>query len=176
MAVSTVRRVLGARWQLSRVPLWRCLRCKLTSPHLTCTKVSGEMDKTLHSKDKEERMVVSMVVDTSDNLRPGVCLANDSRPLQNIAKIYNARNRIYSKNSTLNFVRVPKWLWTHRCTKFQLELLIRSTASAIHKCRENILESSRNVSEKHYSFGRLVNFDPSRITHPLYVVYRRNGI
>ena len=31
--------------------------------------------------------------------------------------------------------------------KFQLEILIRSTISAIHKFQENILESSRNVSE-----------------------------
>ena len=36
-------------------------------------------------------------------------------------------------------------LGTH--TKFQLEILIRSTISAIHKFRENILESSRNISE-----------------------------
>ena len=32
-------------------------------------------------------------------------------------------------------------------TKFQLEILIGSGISAIHKIRENILESSRNVSE-----------------------------
>ena len=31
-------------------------------------------------------------------------------------------------------------------TTFQLEILIRSTMSAIHKFRENILESSRNVT------------------------------
>ena len=32
-------------------------------------------------------------------------------------------------------------------TKFQLEIPITSTISAIHKFRENILESSWNVSE-----------------------------
>ena len=36
-------------------------------------------------------------------------------------------------------------LGTHK--KFQLEIIIRSTISAIHKFRKNILESSRNVSE-----------------------------
>ena len=32
-------------------------------------------------------------------------------------------------------------------TKFQFEILIRSTIPAIHKFRENILEGSWNVSE-----------------------------
>ena len=32
-------------------------------------------------------------------------------------------------------------------TKFQLEILITSTICALHKCRDNFLESSRNVSE-----------------------------
>ena len=49
-----------------------------------------------------------------------------------------------------------KGLGTH--TKFQLEILIRITISAIHKFRENILESSRNVSEitpwNHYGTDR----------------------
>ena len=43
-----------------------------------------------------------------------------------------------------NFVRVHA-LGTR--TKFQLEILIRTTISVIHKFQENILESSRNVSE-----------------------------
>ena len=32
-------------------------------------------------------------------------------------------------------------------TKFQLEILIRSTILVIYKFRENVLESSRNISE-----------------------------
>ena len=48
--------------------------------------------------------------------------------------------------SSWNFVRVPKaWLWAR--TKFQFEMLIGSAISATHKFRDNILESSRNVSE-----------------------------
>ena len=44
--------------------------------------------------------------------------------------------------SSWKFVRVPK-----ASTKFQLEILTTSTISVIHTFRENILESSRNVSE-----------------------------
>ena len=50
--------------------------------------------------------------------------------------------------SSWNLVRVPKAcmaLGTH--TKLQLEILIRSMISAIHKFWENILESSQNVTE-----------------------------
>ena len=49
--------------------------------------------------------------------------------------------------SSWNSVCVPKTLALGTRTKFRLEILIRSTISAIHKFRENILESSRNVSE-----------------------------
>ena len=70
---------------------------------------------------------------------PGGCFTNVSRALENnIAKIYNTRNHIYGENFKLA-------LDTH--TMLQLEILIRSTISAIHTFRENILESSRNVSE-----------------------------
>ena len=58
----------------------------------------------------------------------------------------NAWNQILGEVSisSWNFVRVSKALGTG--TKFQLEILI-STISPIHKFRENILESSRNVNE-----------------------------
>ena len=51
----------------------------------------------------------------------------------NLTKIYNARNHIYGKNFKLA-------LSTRRT--FQLEMLPRSMISAVHKFRENILESS----------------------------------
>ena len=58
------------------------------------------------------------------------------------------------------------------CTKFQLEILIRNTISAIHKFRENILESSRNVSEttpRYLMMYSLVQHAPTTTTwfHPL---------
>ena len=74
---------------------------------------------------------------------PGGCLTNVSWAFQNnIEKIYNARNHIYSENFTLKFCMCA--LGTR--TKFQLEILILSTNSAIHKFWENILVSSWNVS------------------------------
>ena len=81
-------------------------------------------------------------------LGSGGCFTNASRALQrNLAKIYNARNHIYSENFKLKICTCAqsKALGTH--TKFQLEILIRSAIFAIHKFRENMLESSRNVSE-----------------------------
>ena len=47
--------------------------------------------------------------------------------------------------SSWNFVRVPMALGTR--TKFQLEILTRSTISTIYIFRDNCLESSRNVNE-----------------------------
>ena len=49
--------------------------------------------------------------------------------------------------SSWNFVRVPKaWLWTH-VQSFSLKSPWKSTIFAIHKFGDNILESSRNISE-----------------------------
>ena len=79
---------------------------------------------------------------------PGGCFTNVSRALQkNLAKIYNARNYIYGENSKLKLCTCAQSMALGTRTKFQLELLIRNAISAIHKFRENILESSRNVSE-----------------------------
>ena len=47
--------------------------------------------------------------------------------------------------SSSNFACVPKAMGTR--TKFQSEILIQSTDFTIHKFRENISESSQNVSE-----------------------------
>ena len=65
----------------------------------------------------------------------------------NLAKIGNARNHIYSENFKLKLCTCAqsKALGTH--TKFQLEIRIRSAISAIHKFREDILDSSQNVSK-----------------------------
>ena len=79
---------------------------------------------------------------------PGGCVTNVSRALQkNLAKIYNARNRIYRENFKLKLCTCAQSMPLGTRTGFQLEILIRSTISAIHKFREIILESSRNVSE-----------------------------
>ena len=76
------------------------------------------------------------------------CFTNVSRALQkNLAKIYNARNHIYSENFKLKLCTCAQSMGLGTRTKFQLEILIRSTISAIQKFREIILESSRNVSE-----------------------------
>ena len=73
----------------------------------------------------------------------GGCFTNVSRAPQNtLAKIYNTRNHIYGE--TL-YVCQSKALGIR--TKFQLEILIISIICAIHKFRENFLESSRNISE-----------------------------
>ena len=78
----------------------------------------------------------------------GGCFTYVSRALQNnLAKIHNARNHIYGKNFKLKLCMCAQSMALGTHTKFQLEILIRSTISAIHKFRENILESSRNVSE-----------------------------
>ena len=79
---------------------------------------------------------------------PGGCFTNVSQALQrNLAKIHNAKNPIYGENFKLKLCMCAQShaLGTH--TKFQLEILIRSTIFAIHKFREKILESSRNVSK-----------------------------
>ena len=78
----------------------------------------------------------------------GGCFTNVSRALQNnLAKIYNAKNHIYSENFKLKFCTCAQSMALGTHTKFQLEILIRGTIFAIHKFGENILESSLNVSE-----------------------------
>ena len=79
---------------------------------------------------------------------PGGCFTKVSRALQNnLAKIHNARNHIYGENFKLKLCTCAQSIALGSRTKFQLEILIKSTISVIHKFRENILESSRNLSE-----------------------------
>ena len=84
-------------------------------------------------------------------VRTGGCFTSVSRALQNnLAKIYNARNDIYGENFKLKLCTCAQSMALGTRAKFQLEILIRSmnsTKSLWHKFRENILESSRNVSE-----------------------------
>ena len=79
---------------------------------------------------------------------PGGCFTNVSRALQNnLAKIYNARNHIYYENFKLKLCTCAQSMALGTRTKYQLEIVTKGKISAIHKFRENILESSRNVNE-----------------------------
>ena len=72
---------------------------------------------------------------------------NVPRALQsNLAKLYNARIHIYDEYFTLTLCTCAQNMALGTCTKFRLEILIRSTISAKHKFRENIFERSGNDS------------------------------
>ena len=78
----------------------------------------------------------------------GGCFTNVSRDLQNnIAKIHNTRKHIDDENFKLKLCTCAQSMALGTHTKCKLEIFIRSTISAIHKFRENILESMRNISE-----------------------------
>ena len=78
----------------------------------------------------------------------GGCFNNVSRALQNdLAKIHNAKNHIWVENFKLKLCTCAQSMALGTRTKFQLEILIRGTISAIHNFRDNILETSRNISE-----------------------------
>ena len=78
----------------------------------------------------------------------GGCFTKVSRALQNnLSKKHNTRNHIYGENFKLKLCACAQSMALGTRTKFQLEICITSLISAIHKFRENILESSRNVSE-----------------------------
>ena len=81
----------------------------------------------------------------SDNDHPGGCFTNVSRALQNnLVKIHNTGKHIYGENFKL---KLCTWAQSHALgsrTKFKLEIPVRSTISAIHKFRENILCSLWN--------------------------------
>ena len=79
---------------------------------------------------------------------PRGCFTNVLLALQNnLAKIYKTRNDIYGENFKLKLCACAQSMALGTRTKFQLEILIRSTISAIHKFRDNILESWPKVSE-----------------------------
>ena len=61
--------------------------------------------------------------------------------------VYNARNHIYGENFELKICTCARSIAWGTRTKFQLEIPIKSTTSAIYKFRKSILESSRNVSD-----------------------------
>ena len=87
-------------------------------------------------------------VSRSTGRTPGGCLTNVSGALQNnLAKIHNTGNHIYGENFKLKLCTCGQSMALGTHTKFQLEILMRTTISAIHKFQENIFESSRNVSE-----------------------------
>ena len=54
---------------------------------------------------------------------------------------------IYADNFKLKLCMCAQNMASGTRTKFQFEILIKSTILVIYKIRENILESSRNVSE-----------------------------
>ena len=69
-----------------------------------------------------------------------------SRALQNnLVKIHNAGYHIYGENFKLKLCTSAQSMALGTHTKSQLEILTRSTISAIHKFQENILESFRNL-------------------------------
>ena len=77
-----------------------------------------------------------------------VCTTDVLRALQNnVANIYNARNNTNAENFKLKFCMCAQSIALGTPTKFQLEILMRNMILVIYKFRENILESSRNVSE-----------------------------
>ena len=90
---------------------------------------------------------------TADRWSEG-CFTNISRALhKNLVIIYNARNNIYCENFKLKLCTCAQSMALGTRTK--LEILIRSTISAIHKFREIILECSRNVSETTPSWSKM---------------------
>ena len=79
---------------------------------------------------------------------PRGCFTDVLRALQhNLAKIYNGRNRNYDANFKLKVCTWCRSMALGTRTNFQLEILSKSSISAIYKFRENVLESSWNVSE-----------------------------
>ena len=92
-------------------------------------------------------MVYKLQCNSARSLRG--CFTNISWALQNIlAKINNIRYHIYGENFKLKLRTCAQSLIALGTrTKFKLKILIKSTIPAIHKFRENMLESSRNFSE-----------------------------
>ena len=79
---------------------------------------------------------------------PDGCFTNVSRALQNnLANIHNAGIYIYGEIFKQKICTSAQSMALGTRAKFQFEILIRSTIFAIHKFRENIFKSSRNLSE-----------------------------
>ena len=74
----------------------------------------------------------------------GGCFTSVSRVLQNnLAKIHNARNHFYGENFKLKIRTCAQSMALGTHSKFQLEVLIRSMISAIHKLREYLGELAK---------------------------------
>ena len=70
------------------------------------------------------------------SLMPRGCFTNVSRALQqNLAKIYNAKNHIYDEYFKLKVCTCGQSMALTTRTKFQLEILTRTSISAIHRFR-----------------------------------------
>ena len=98
------------------------------------TKLCGKTSVHLASRSPELAQVIDILL-RERHEQGGVSL--EFRPLSKIISLKYLMPEIT--------LMVSMALGTR--TKFQLEILIRSTISAIHKFRENILESSRNFSQ-----------------------------
>ena len=79
---------------------------------------------------------------------PGGCFTNVSRALQNIlSKFWYCRNSTCDENVKLKLCTSAQSHALGTRTKFQLEILTVNVISGVVYFRDNILESSRNVSE-----------------------------
>ena len=110
-------------------------------------------------------------------IMPGGCFTTVWGTLQNsLAKIHSARNHLYGENFKLQLCMCGQSpaLATH--TNFQLEILIRSKISAIHKFHENILESSWNLSETIPWCWPGTHFTQSLWAHNPNLVKRRDAL
>ena len=71
---------------------------------------------------------------------PRGCFTNILQALQhNLAKIYYARNHIYDENFKLKVGAWDQIMASDKRTNFQLEILTKTSISAIHNFRENVL-------------------------------------
>ena len=106
--------------------------------------VPGKKNRKKTGRGREEKNWVGVGDWTPGVGGPGGCFTNVLRALQNnLAKINHAGNHIYGENFKLKLCTCAQSGALGTGTKFQLEILIRSMISAIHKIRENVLESSR---------------------------------
>ena len=113
----------------------------------TLVSIHCQNDENPGCKEKQNIYVLwkSNILPAKDH---GGCFTNISQALQNkLAKICNARKHIYGENFTLKLCTCAQSMALGTSTKFQLEILMRSIISTIHKFRDNILESSRSVTE-----------------------------
>ena len=149
--------VLPVTWLLDNGYGNAGLRCgeRLSSAvgdFLACHKglLNPHYNKAVKIQTAEGRMIghVPAKPGSAQHVDPGGCFTNVSRILQsNLTKIFNARIYFCGEIFKLKLCTRDQSMALGIRIKFQLEIIVRSTISAIHKFRENIFESSRNVSE-----------------------------